>query len=126
MMGLAAVAYGQSPEVEPDNLAGEVTALKTENIALREQLNKVEEQQMMLLEVVNDLKQRLGSPAPPIAGDPSSSSQQNFVAQELATAVSNIRVPRARAASIVIRSHTTDKLPSLSRWNHNRGSSRKR
>jgi hypothetical protein len=98
MMGLAAVAYGQSPDVQADTLASEVTTLKTENIALRAQLNKVEEQQMMLLEVVNDLKQRLGSPATPIEGDPSSSSPQNFVAQGLATAVSNIRVPRARAA----------------------------
>jgi hypothetical protein len=99
MMGVAAGAYGQSPDVEARNVASEVTALKTENIALREQLNRVEEQQKMMLEVVNDLKQRLGSPATPIAGDPSSSSsQQNFVAQELATAVSNFRVPPARAA----------------------------
>ncbi len=80
MVGLAAVAYGQSPDVESGNLASEVTALKTDNIALREQLNKVEEQQKMLLEVVNDLKQRLGSPATPIAGAASSPSQQNFVA----------------------------------------------
>jgi hypothetical protein len=98
MMGLVTVTYGQSPDLKTDNLASEVTALKTENIALREQLNKVEQQQIMVLEVVNDLKQRLGSPATPIAGDPSSSSQQNFAAQELATAVSNIRVPPASAA----------------------------
>jgi hypothetical protein len=45
MMGLAAVAYGQSPDVESGNLASEVTVLKTDNRALREQLNKVEEQQ---------------------------------------------------------------------------------
>src|ERR1700685_4061995 len=57
MMGLAVVPYGQSPETEAGNLTGEVTALKTENIALREQLNRVEDQQKMLLEVVNDLKQ---------------------------------------------------------------------
>lgn len=99
MVGLAAVAYGQSPDVEAGNLAGEVTALKTENIALREQLNRVEEQQKLLLDVVNDLKQRLGSPATPIAVDPSTSSQQNFAATEkLATSVSNISVPRAQAA----------------------------
>jgi hypothetical protein len=99
MMGLAALAYGQSPDTEAGNLTSEVTALKTENIDLREQLNRVEEQQKMLLEVVNDLKQRLGSPPTPIAGDASSSSQQNFTAaQELATAVSNIRVPLALAA----------------------------
>src|SRR5271154_4688733 len=99
MVGLAAVAYGQSPDVESGNLASEVTALKTDNIALREQLNKVEEQQKMLLEVVNDLKQRLGSPAIPIAGGPSSSSQQNFAAaRELATSVTDIAVPRTQAA----------------------------
>ncbi len=99
MMGLAAVAYGQSPDVEAGNLAGEVTALKTDNIALREQLNRVEEQQKLLLEVVNDLRQRLGSPATPIVGDPLSSSQQNFAAtRELATSVSNIPVPRDPAA----------------------------
>jgi hypothetical protein len=99
MMGLAAVAYGQSPDDEAGSLASEVTVLKTENIVLREQLNKVEEQQKVLLEAVNDLKQRLGSPATPIAGDPSSSSQQNFATtQELATSVSNIPVPRVPAA----------------------------
>src|SRR3954453_4325524 len=98
MMGLAAEAYGQSPNVEAGSLAGEVTVLKDENIALREQLNRVEEQQKVLLEVVNDLKQRLGSPATPTAGEPSSSSQQDLVAEELAISVSHIRVPRALAA----------------------------
>ena len=80
MMGLAAVAYGQSPDVAAGSLASEVTALKTDNIALREQLNKVDEQQKMLLEVVNDLKQQLGSP------------------QELATAVRDIAMTPAPAA----------------------------
>jgi hypothetical protein len=99
MMAFTAVTYGQSTDVQADNLASEVTALKSENVALRKQLNKVEEQQMMLLEVVNDLRERLGSPAAPIAVDPSlSSSQQNFVAQELETAVSNFRVPSVAAA----------------------------
>ena len=97
MVGLAAVAFGQSPDVESGNLANEVTALKTDNIALRKQLNTVEEQQKMLLEVVNDLRQRLGAPATPIAAGPSSPSQQNFVAaRELATSVSDIAVPLAR------------------------------
>jgi hypothetical protein len=99
MMGLAAVAYGQSPDVGAGNLTSEVTALKTENIALREQLNRVEEQQKMMLEVVNDLKQRLGSPATPIVGGPSSSSQQNFAAaRELATSVTDIAAPPAPVA----------------------------
>lgn len=66
MMGLAAGAYGQSPAAEPANLASEVTTLKTENIALREQLKRVEEQQKMMLEVMNELKQRLGPSSTPI------------------------------------------------------------
>jgi hypothetical protein len=99
MVGLAAVAYGQSPDVESGNLASEVTALKTDNIALREQLDKVEEQQKMLLEVVNDLRQQLGSPVTSIVGGPSSSSQENFAAaHELATAVSDLAVPPTPAA----------------------------
>jgi hypothetical protein len=98
MMGLAAIAYGQSPDPEAGSLASEVTALKTENIALREQLNKVDEQQKMLLEVVNDLKQRLGSPATPIAGDASSASQNFTAARELARSVSDIAVPLTQTA----------------------------
>ncbi len=126
MMGLAAVAYGQSPDVAAGSLASEVTALKTDNIALREQLNKVEEQQKMLLEVVNDLKQQLGSPATPITGDPSSSSQQSLAAaQELATAVNSLAVPPAPAAQPQSVPALQSNRRSLSRWNHNRGSSRK-
>ncbi len=90
MVGLAAAAYGQSPDVAPGNLASEVTALKTDNIALREQLNRVEEQQRMLLEVVNDLRKRLGPPAPSIAALPASSSQQSVeAAREPAALVSD-------------------------------------
>src|SRR5258705_1143130 len=98
MVGLAAVACGQSPDVATGNLTSEVTTLKTENIALREQLNRVEDQQKMLLEVVNDLKQRLGSPATPIVGDASSASQNFVAAKELATSVTDIAAPRAPVA----------------------------
>src|SRR5215469_16194947 len=97
MMGFATVAYSQSPDVEEGKLASEVTELKTENIALREQLNRVEEQQKMLLEVVNDLKQRLGPPATSTGGNPSTSAQQNFASNgEHATPTSNIPVMIAR------------------------------
>lgn len=103
MMGLAAGAHGQSPAVEPASLASEVTALKTENIALREQLRRVEEQQKMMLEVVNQLKQRLGPPAPPIAETPLPPSQP-VLASTMApplpappTAVSVVPVPNSRA-----------------------------
>jgi len=55
-----ATAYGQSAEVQPANMETEVAGIKAENAALREQLRRVEEQQKILLDVVNDLKQRLG------------------------------------------------------------------
>ena len=98
LLGLTTIAGGQAPETQSVSLESDVAALKTENAALREQLNKVEEQQRMLLEVVNDLKQRLGSPTTPTPGDPSTSSQQNSAATgELATSVGNIPVPHARA-----------------------------
>ena len=111
MMGLAAVAYGQSPDVAAGNLASEVTALKTENIALREQLNKVEEQQKMLLEVVTDLKQRLGSPATPIAGDCFISVATELCCRRGACKVGQQYRRSARPSrAAAIRFRTTDKL----------------
>src|SRR5262245_36767624 len=95
---LATTSHGQSPDVQSANMETEIAGIKAENTALREQLNKVEEQQKILLDVVNDLKQRLGLPA--ISGGPSTSSQQNFAAageKEIATSVSNISVPSVRA-----------------------------
>jgi hypothetical protein len=99
-VALAAVAYGQQPEFPADDVENQVTQLKTENAIMREQLRRVEEQQQMLLDVVNDLRQRLGSSATPIAGDASSSSQQDslIATRELSEAVANISVPRAQAA----------------------------
>src|SRR6185437_9221060 len=98
LLGLTTIACGQAPETQTVSLESDVAALKTENAALRDQLNKVEEQQRVLLEVVNDLKQRLGSPATSTTGGPSTSSQRNSASTgELATSVSNIPVPHARA-----------------------------
>jgi len=48
----------------PGDLESEVTALKTENAAVREHLRKMEEQQKALLELVDGLRRRLdGFPA---------------------------------------------------------------
>src|SRR5215469_4143837 len=97
MMGFAPVSYSKSPDLKEGNLASEGTELKTENIALREQLNKVEEQQKMLLDVVNSLKQRLDSSGTPVAGVHSTSSQQNFAATgELVTPTTNIPITIVR------------------------------
>jgi hypothetical protein len=124
LLGLTTVAYGQASDTQATSLESDVTALKAENIALREQLKRVEEQQKMLLEVVNDLRQRLSPPATPIAagasssqpnfaatqprvaspatrmaGDPSSSLKNKLVTtQDLATSVSSITAPHAPEA----------------------------
>jgi hypothetical protein len=95
MIGLAADGYAQSPDVKSGDLTNEVSAVKTENIALREQLNKVEEQQKILLEVVNDLKRRLdGQPVatvrespPPVAPAAESTTATSFMAQPASTSI---------------------------------------
>jgi hypothetical protein len=46
-------------ERRPDDLENEVTAMKAENTAVREQLRKMEEQQKALLELVDGLRRRL-------------------------------------------------------------------
>ena len=76
-VGLATVAYGQSPQGQDSTLEGDIVTLKTENVALREQLRKIEEQQIKLLEVVNDLKQRMGQPTSSIRTDASPAQQES-------------------------------------------------
>ena len=126
MVGLAAVAYGQSPDVAAGSLASEVTALKTDNIALREQLNKVEQQQEMLLEVVKDLKQQLGRLR--LRQQETLHLPHNRTLLPRAACNGGEQSPRSarpsRAAEIRFR--TTGNRESLSRWNHNLGCSRKR
>ncbi len=80
---LAATTYGQAPAVPPGSVESEVAGIKAENAALREQLRRVEEQQKTLLELVNQLQQRLGpttttmaAEAPPVPKQGSSSATQ--------------------------------------------------
>ena len=80
---LAATTYGQAPAVPPGSVESEVAGIKAENAALREQLRRVEEQQKTLLELVNQLQQRLGpttttmaAEAPPVPKqDPPAATQ---------------------------------------------------
>jgi hypothetical protein len=46
----------------PDDLESEVAAMKAENVAVREQLRKMEEQQKTLLELVDGLRRKLDGP----------------------------------------------------------------
>jgi len=56
---LATPAFGQTPESAPGTLESQVESVKAENVALREQLRKIEEQQRVLMELV-----RLSQPSP--------------------------------------------------------------
>src|SRR6266576_2644748 len=108
MMGLAAAGYAQSPDVEAGDITSEVAAVKTENIALREQVNRVEEQQKILLEVVNELKRRLdGEPTtvvrespPPTAPPTELMTATSFMAQPASTSgeTTSIQTPTANTA----------------------------
>lgn len=100
---LAAITHGQESEAQQGSVQSEISGIKAENTALREQLNKVEEQQKILLDIVNDLKQRLGLPATPISGGPSTSSQQNFAAtgeKEIATSVNDTQAAKPESNSL--------------------------
>src|SRR5262245_65871298 len=68
VMLFAPSAYGQSSGSLPGDLETEVSVVKAENAALREQLRKIEEQQRAMLELINRLQQRLDGP--PIAEAP--------------------------------------------------------
>jgi hypothetical protein len=52
-------AFGQSPVPSPNSQQREIDAVKTENLALRELLRRIEEQQKILLEQIDRLQQRL-------------------------------------------------------------------
>ena len=64
----ATSAYGQTAESGPGTLESQVERVKAENVALREQLLKIEEQQKELLELI-----RLSQPTNPTPPDGASS-----------------------------------------------------
>jgi hypothetical protein len=94
MIGFAALAYSQTPAVQANSsLENDVSTLKSENAALREQLEKVEQQQLLLLEVVNDLKQRIGSTVAPMKAvlDPAEAQKNSTLAAvALTNAIHNL------------------------------------
>src|SRR4051794_12906804 len=57
---VASAAFGQTPASSPGGLENEVAEIKAENAVLRDQLRRVEEQQKLLVELVGELRQRLG------------------------------------------------------------------
>ncbi len=134
----------------PIDLEAEVATVKADNAAIREQLRRMEEQQRALLELVDQLQKRLGGPtvaevlrpAPPL-----SPAEAAGASVQLTTAVripwpalpaapltqpsspaeaAVVSVPLTTAAQPQSVSARTGNRESLSRWNHNRGSSRRR
>src|SRR5215831_6633140 len=62
---LAASAQGQTSQPPPSNVESELMQMRTENGVIREQLNRLEEQQKALLRLIDELQRRLdGKPAP--------------------------------------------------------------
>jgi hypothetical protein len=61
-MWFAAAGSAQASESLPGDLESEVSAVKAENAALREQLGRIEAQQRAMLELIHRLQQRLEGP----------------------------------------------------------------
>jgi hypothetical protein len=62
---LAAAARGQISQAPSSNVESELMQMRTENGVIREQLNRLEEQQKALLRLIDQLQHRLdGTPAP--------------------------------------------------------------
>lgn len=61
---LVSSGRAQAPQARPTSLESEVTEMRTENGAIREQLRKLEEQQRTILQLMDELRRRLdGAPA---------------------------------------------------------------
>jgi hypothetical protein len=94
--------YGQAPG-SSGNLEDEVTAVKAENAALREQLRQIEEQQKTLLDLVNRLQQRLDARTTaeePSPAQPSSPSGTVEVSAPSAAPETSVPLPAAAGSSM--------------------------
>src|SRR5689334_19162068 len=76
---VAGSAFAQSPDAGPNDLQGEVRALRAENAAVRELLRKMEQQQKTLLEQIDRMQRRLDgvSAAVAQAGGPSPAAEES-------------------------------------------------
>jgi len=92
-------AFGQAPEVKPQDPQSESEAVKAENLALRERLRKIEEQQKTLLEQVERLqRQRDGDVATDLSIVGEASEPPTTAAVAVATADASIQPAPAAAA----------------------------
>jgi hypothetical protein len=149
-------AFGQSPAIRPSNtengigadepkrkdLQSEVEAMKAENVAVRELLRKMEEQQKTLLEQMNRLQRRLdggtatdvsiagqpiGPPATTDASVPAANAASNTTETDSAStstqpapaAATQPNDERYRDGIIIWQTGKDAKVPFLLRFNNN-------
>jgi hypothetical protein len=119
LAGSASVQSQPAPE-KPKDLVREVEALKAENVAVRELLRKMEEQQRALLEQVERMQQRLDGvtaaaaapPAPAVAEAPAESAPPAPVQQPE-------KEDRYQDGVIIWQNAETAKVPLLMKFNVN-------
>jgi hypothetical protein len=63
---LVSSARAQAPQSPPASLESEVTEMRTENGAIREQLRKLEEQQKTILQLMDELQRKLAAGLEPV------------------------------------------------------------
>jgi hypothetical protein len=133
-------AFAQSPEPGPNDLEGEVRALKAENAVVLELLRRMETQQKALLEHVDRLQRRLDGVAA-VAGQPSGQTQIADAGEPVAieagypapaTEAGRVSAPQASAATqatekedryqdgiVIWENPENAKVPFLLRFNNN-------
>jgi len=113
----ATSAYSQTPAAaRPGDLESEVTAVKAENAAVREQLKTMEEQQKVLAETVDRLQRELGGPTGAAAGG---AAQPAGSTQAQPAQGSNAPMERYQDGIVIWQTPDTDKVPFLLKFNDN-------
>jgi hypothetical protein len=109
----ATPALGQGSGSPPSDLEKEVSAVKAENVALREQVRRIEEQQRALLDLVNQLQRRLDGPQTAEATSAGSASA------EQASVEKQDKEDHYQDGIIVWQNPEDTKVPFLLKFNNN-------
>src|SRR5262245_13913836 len=107
-------AHAQDPAPATSSLQNEVAGMKAENVALREQLRQLEEQQKTLLEQVERLQRRLDAVMPAVA-QPSGPSQVADAAEPLANDATTA-VPASNAGNASAQQASVETAKKVDRY----------
>jgi hypothetical protein len=143
-MLLSTPGFVPASESLPGDLVSEVSAVKAENAALREQLRKIEEQQRALMEVVRQLQRRLDGapiaeaarPAQPQAADgavpftgpvessqpvttPTATANSGLAPTQQASVEASGKEDRYQDGIIIWRNPEDARVPFLLKFNNN-------